>query len=157
MRKRNKSALISFCGQTRWFAHLWFIYCCYCCYCSCASHQPPTRRHWPKKKQSSSFFANPNKCRLPASSRSSAGDSGGEHATSSRCSKCDLRVLRFVDQRWSPDVDYMYFRNFMPNVDKMRAQLRSADGQCAFACQCTWTTVELGMPHGVGHWFVARS
>ena len=81
---------------------------------------------------------------------------GSLAATSSRCSKCDLRVLRFNDGRWASDVDYMFFRNFVPNVDKMKAKLRPADGQCSYACQCTWTTVELGMPHGVSHWFVAR-
>ena len=94
---------------------------------------------------------------LPTSvSASPAASLAGEHATGFRCSKCDMRVLRFADYRWAPDADYMFFRNFMPNVDKMRTKLQPDDGQCAFACQCTWVTEELGMPHGVSHWFVAR-
>ena len=37
-----------------------------------------------------------------------------------RCSKCDFRVVRFDDQRWSDSVDYMFFRNFMGNLAKLR-------------------------------------
>ena len=88
-------------------------------------------------------------------SSSSAGASD-EHATNFRCSKCDLRVLRFVEQQWMADADYMFFRNFMPNVSKLQAKLTPADGKCAFSCQCTWVTQDLGVPHGVNHWFVAR-
>ena len=37
-----------------------------------------------------------------------------------RCSKCDFKVVRFDDQRWSDSVDYMFFRNFMGNLAKLR-------------------------------------
>ena len=37
-----------------------------------------------------------------------------------RCSKCDFKVVRFDDQRWSDSVDYMFFRNFMGNLTKLR-------------------------------------
>lgn len=60
------------------------------------------------------------------------------------------------DHRWAADADYMFFRNFMPNVERLQEKLRPADGMCAYACQCSWTTVDLGMPHGVSHWFVSR-
>ena len=79
-----------------------------------------------------------------------------DHLTTCRCSRCDLCVLRFVDQQWTADVDYMFFRNFMPTVSKLQDKLRPADGKCAFSCQCTWVTQELGVSHGVSHWFLAR-
>jgi len=82
--------------------------------------------------------------------------SGSDTATGMRCSKCDLQVLCFDDHAWAADADYMFFRNFMPNVDKLRAKLRAKDGQRAYSCQCTWVTVETGAPHGVGSWFMAR-
>ena len=87
---------------------------------------------------------------------SSASPFLSDTATGYRCSKCDLRVLRFTDQQWAPDVDYMFLRNFMPNVDKLQAKLRARDGHCAYSCQCTWVTAELGLPHGVPHWFTCR-
>ena len=78
-------------------------------------------------------------------------------ATRMRCSKCDHKVLRFVEKQWAADADYMFFRNFMPNVDKLSAKLKPKDGYCAFSCQCQWTTVELGAPHGVSSWFATRN
>ena len=93
----------------------------------------------------------------PSASPSSATTSASEHATNLRCSKCDLRVLRFAEKRWEADVDYMFLRNHMPNVDKLLPKLRSRDGDCAYSCQCTWVTVELGAPHGVSHWFMTRA
>ena len=36
----------------------------------------------------------------------------------------------------------MFFRNFMPNTAKLRAQLQPQDGVAAYACQCSWCTVD---------------
>lgn len=60
-----------------------------------------------------------------------------------RCTKCDFRVATFPNQAWSPDVDYMFFRNNYPTEAKLAQQLRPAqgDGAWAYACQCSWTTV----------------
>ena len=80
----------------------------------------------------------------------------GEHVSGLRCSKCDFRVLRFVDSLWADDADYMFFRNHMPDVRKLQAKMQSRDGFCAYACQCSWASAELGAPHGVSHWFMAR-
>ena len=93
----------------------------------------------------------------PLGSAAGAFPSSSDTSTSIRCSKCDFAVLRFTDQKWAADADYMFFRNYMPNVDKLKAKLQDSDGQCALACQCSWVTVELGAPHGVGHWFQRRS
>ena len=42
-----------------------------------------------------------------------------------RCSKCDFKVMRFDDQRWSDSVDYMFFRNFMGELAKLRTRTRT--------------------------------
>lgn len=91
------------------------------------------------------------------SSRDGTGGGSGEHVSGYRCSKCDFKVLRFDDLSWASDVDYMFFRNYMPNVGKLQHKLKVADSRCAFACQCTWVTADLGSPHGVSHWFASRS
>lgn len=87
---------------------------------------------------------------------SSSGSSESRNATGLRCTKCDFRVLRFLDGAWSPDADYMFFRNFMPNIAKLETKLVPTDGGCAYACQCSWASAELGAPHGVANWFMAR-
>lgn len=117
---------------------------------------PPPRR--PSQPQPSPLPP-PSRVRsttLPSASPPSF-PSSADNATKMRCSKCDLQVLRFADERWTPDADYMFFRNFMPNVDKLRTKLVASDGYCAWSCQCTWTTVEQGAPHGVRHWFTSRN
>jgi hypothetical protein len=59
-----------------------------------------------------------------------------------RCTRCDFRVLRFVDRAWAESVDYMYFRNFMPDAARMLPMLPARPASDAFACQCLWATVE---------------
>ena len=103
--------------------------------------QPPQRKSAPPPRPQPATIA------APAVS--------SEHATSYRCSKCDFRVLRFDEQRWAPDADYMFLRNYMPDVAKLQTKLLPADSQCAQACQCTAVTIELGSSHGVSHWFLA--
>ena len=111
----------------------------------------------PRPAAAPSAYASPGSMPFPSSSSSGGGGSSGERTASGlRCSKCDFRVLRFHDSVWAGDVDYMFFRNFMPNVSKLEAKLSPSDGNCAFACQCAWASAELGMPTGVSHWFMAR-
>merc|ERR1711865_14602 len=84
---------------------------------------------------------------------SSADD---DNATNLRCRKCDFRVLRFTDHKWTSDVDYMFFRNFVPNTDKLRKKLQAADGWSAYACQCSWTSAEFGtLPQSLP-WFLSK-
>jgi hypothetical protein len=49
-----------------------------------------------------------------------------------------------------PSVDYMYFRNSVPNVEKLNTKLESPSGPgdglseyCAYCCQCSWTDVKV--------------
>ena len=61
-----------------------------------------------------------------------------------RCTKCDFQVLRVVDSKWADDAEYLFFRNYHPNLDKLRSKLVRAPGHCCYCCQCTWrSTAEL--------------
>ena len=74
-----------------------------------------------------------------------------------RCSKCDFKVIRFDDQRWSESVDYMFFRNFMGDLAKLQTKLQPQAGVAAHACQCSWCTVDswgAKVPHDF--WFRMR-
>ncbi|XP_042160579.1 protein C8orf37 homolog [Oncorhynchus tshawytscha] len=55
-----------------------------------------------------------------------------------RCISCDFRVAMFDDHEWDPSCDYLFFRNNMPDCQKLRAKLRRRKGARAYACQCSW-------------------
>eukprot|EP01135_Chromosphaera_perkinsii_P007834 Nk52_evm26s1020 gene=Nk52_evmTU26s1020 len=55
-----------------------------------------------------------------------------------RCTACDFDVVRFKDACWQKSVDYLFFRNNMPEVDKLKVKLKGAEGMMAYACQCKW-------------------
>lgn len=55
-----------------------------------------------------------------------------------RCTSCDFRVVTFDDHEWDASSDYLFFRNNMPDCQKLRARLRSRGGRRAYACQCSW-------------------
>ncbi|KAI8818784.1 retinal maintenance-domain-containing protein [Fimicolochytrium jonesii] len=46
-----------------------------------------------------------------------------------RCVKCDFRCLAFPDATWTPDTDYLFLRNNMPDVERMQEKLSEADGR----------------------------
>ena len=58
-----------------------------------------------------------------------------------RCLQCNFQVKTFLDVTWDHDVDYMFFRNNMPNDDKLSANLRAHVGAAAYCCQCSWDTL----------------
>mmetsp|Transcript_47178 Transcript_47178/g.102455 ORF Transcript_47178/g.102455 Transcript_47178/m.102455 type:complete len:175 (-) Transcript_47178:440-964(-) len=94
----------------------------------------------------------------PASSRSAdrhGSSLGGESRY--RCSKCDFKVLEFEDNVWDSTVDYMFFRNYVPNCEKLSTKLKPKEGKSALACQCAWASIEsfVGkVPHD--YWFKER-
>eukprot|EP00965_Chrysotila_dentata_P152999 5056691-Pleurochrysis_carterae.AAC.2 len=74
-----------------------------------------------------------------------------------RCSKCDFKVLEFEDNVWDSTVDYMFFRNYVPNCEKLSTKLKPKEGKSALACQCAWASIEsfVGkVPHD--YWFKER-
>lgn len=58
-----------------------------------------------------------------------------------RCTACDFEVLRFEDVRWSPEADYMFFRNHVPSRPKLSTLAIPARGCAAYCCQCSWVTI----------------
>ncbi|XP_053490227.1 cilia- and flagella-associated protein 418 isoform X2 [Ictalurus furcatus] len=55
-----------------------------------------------------------------------------------RCTSCDFRVIMFDDQEWDSSCDYLFFRNNMPDSNKLRVKLKRRQGARAYACQCSW-------------------
>ncbi|KAM9852459.1 cilia- and flagella-associated protein 418 [Aulostomus maculatus] len=55
-----------------------------------------------------------------------------------RCTSCDFRVLTFDDREWDSSCDYLFFRNNMPDRQRLGAKLRRRGGVRAYACQCSW-------------------
>ena len=118
---------------------------------------PPARQPVSMGVKPSAPVPSPGALAFPGSSSGGGSSGSGQrNATGMRCTKCDFKVLRFLDSAWSSDADYMFFRNFMPNVAKLEAKLVPSDGSCAYACQCSWSSAELGEPHNVSNWFMAR-
>ncbi|XP_063054015.1 cilia- and flagella-associated protein 418 isoform X2 [Engraulis encrasicolus] len=57
-----------------------------------------------------------------------------------RCISCDFRIASFDDYEWDSTCDYLFFRNNMPDCQRLRAKLRRCKGARAYACQCSWHT-----------------
>jgi hypothetical protein len=62
------------------------------------------------------------------------------------CTKCDFQVLRIENYVWGSGVEYMFFRNNYPNVQKLRPQLVPRKDCCAYCCQCSWKSAESAAP-----------
>jgi len=59
-----------------------------------------------------------------------------------RCYNCDFKVEMFDHYRWSPDTDYLFLRNNMPDFSKLQSRLLSRRSSRAYACQCQWTNAQ---------------
>ncbi|KAJ1459850.1 C8orf37 protein, partial [Pelagophyceae sp. CCMP2097] len=55
-----------------------------------------------------------------------------------RCTKCDFDVLQIPQRAWAADVNYLFLRNFSPDVSRLEAKLVVADASTAYCCQCAW-------------------
>ncbi|XP_060778321.1 cilia- and flagella-associated protein 418 isoform X2 [Neoarius graeffei] len=58
-----------------------------------------------------------------------------------RCTSCDFHVVMFDDQEWDSSCDYLFFRNNMPDCNKLQVKLKRKKGSRAYACQCSWHSV----------------
>ncbi|XP_036731371.1 cilia- and flagella-associated protein 418 [Manis pentadactyla] len=59
-----------------------------------------------------------------------------------RCVACDFWVVSYDDSVWDKSCDYLFFRNNMPEFHKLKTKLVKKKGTRAYACQCSWRTVE---------------
>ena len=57
------------------------------------------------------------------------------------CLACNLPVLAMDNVQWDETTDYLFLRNNVPNIDKLRAKLKMKKGCRAYACQCQWRNV----------------
>ncbi|XP_038664909.1 protein C8orf37 homolog isoform X3 [Scyliorhinus canicula] len=59
-----------------------------------------------------------------------------------RCTTCDFRVITLDDYEWNKSCDYLFFRNNMPDLDKLKVKTLSRIGTRAYACQCSWRSIQ---------------
>lgn len=59
-----------------------------------------------------------------------------------RCISCDFWVVSYNDYMWDKSCDYLFFRNNMPEFHKLKIKLVKKKGTRAYACQCSWRTIE---------------
>ena len=58
------------------------------------------------------------------------------------CLKCMCEVVRFENVAWSRDADYIFFRNFWPDADRLCEKMKPKEGFAAYCCQCAWANAE---------------
>ncbi|XP_067886916.1 cilia- and flagella-associated protein 418 [Heterodontus francisci] len=58
-----------------------------------------------------------------------------------RCTTCDFRVIALDDYEWNKSCDYFFFRNNMPDLNKLKVKTLSKRGARAYACQCSWRSI----------------
>ncbi|CAM2106866.1 unnamed protein product [Caretta caretta] len=58
-----------------------------------------------------------------------------------RCTACDFHVSHYNDYQWDKSCDYLFFRNNMPELSKLRAKMIKKKGSRAYACQCSWRSI----------------
>uniref|UniRef100_A0A4W3H8M7 Cilia- and flagella-associated protein 418 n=1 Tax=Callorhinchus milii TaxID=7868 RepID=A0A4W3H8M7_CALMI len=59
-----------------------------------------------------------------------------------RCTACDFKVVTIDDYEWDKSCDYLFFRNNMPDLNKLKGKLLKRRGGRAYACQCTWRSIQ---------------
>ncbi|CAL1535671.1 unnamed protein product [Lymnaea stagnalis] len=59
-----------------------------------------------------------------------------------RCTSCDFRVCFFDNLSWSKDTDYLFLRNNVPELQKLKSKLSRKKGCRAYCCQCSWRNVQ---------------
>jgi len=63
-----------------------------------------------------------------------------------RCTSCDFNCIYFNDYEWTNNVDYLFFRNHVPNTEKLLQELKPKKGYTSICCQCSWITVNKTIP-----------
>ncbi|XP_046842239.1 cilia- and flagella-associated protein 418-like isoform X2 [Xenia sp. Carnegie-2017] len=58
-----------------------------------------------------------------------------------RCTACDFQVFSFDDYKWHSSCDYLFFRNNIPDFEKLKVNLIQKRGSRAYACQCSWRSI----------------
>jgi hypothetical protein len=91
--------------------------------------------------ESSTRIGDEKTCTIPLGSLCIGGTTQRRAATHLRCTKCSFKVVRLLDVRWTQSADYLWFRNFAPDAEKLRERTELALGFAAYACQCSWQSI----------------
>mmetsp|Transcript_97611 Transcript_97611/g.209440 ORF Transcript_97611/g.209440 Transcript_97611/m.209440 type:complete len:215 (+) Transcript_97611:114-758(+) len=65
-------------------------------------------------------------------------------STELQCLGCDFQVILFRSATWSPQAEYLFFRNYYPEDHKLREMLVASPHHDAYCCQCTWKSSPIG-------------
>ncbi|XP_072169601.1 cilia- and flagella-associated protein 418-like [Diadema setosum] len=68
-----------------------------------------------------------------------------------RCTSCDFRIVCYDDLEWDASCNYLFLRNNVPDLQKLRAKLKKRKGCRAYACQCSWRSVKAQMDLSEDH------
>lgn len=70
-----------------------------------------------------------------------------------RCTACDFEVMKFDHKIWNTEnsdsissgddciVDYMFFRNFFPNRERLDTRTHIFQNAASYCCQCSWISL----------------
>ena len=57
-----------------------------------------------------------------------------------RCTKCHFVVCQIQDYQWIQNVDYLFFRSYTPELNKLMKKLEYKKDAISYCCQCQWYT-----------------
>lgn len=57
------------------------------------------------------------------------------------CTKCDIDVKIFIGFYWENNVDYIFFRSYYDDIDKLKLKLIKSANHISYSCQCQWLTL----------------
>ncbi|KAK5665177.1 hypothetical protein BDV3_000518 [Batrachochytrium dendrobatidis] len=63
-----------------------------------------------------------------------------------RCIKCDFQCQTFTNKEWNGQCDYLFFRNYMPDKQRLSVNLDSKAGVRSYCCQCSWISLTKNTP-----------
>ncbi|XP_077982997.1 cilia- and flagella-associated protein 418-like [Glandiceps talaboti] len=112
----------------------------------CDVPEPPEKIEV-EKKRSASFNSNQDKKCYPVYLGGSNSSLGPATTMSQRacdrlrCTDCDFRVVMYDNYEWQSSCDYLFFRNNVPDFNKLSAKLNKKKGCRAYACQCKWRSI----------------
>ena len=59
-----------------------------------------------------------------------------------RCTNCDRKVSIYYGFSFAKDCDYLFFRNFSMDLEKIRKKLGKNEKFTAYHCQCSWISTD---------------
>ena len=62
------------------------------------------------------------------------------------CKRCDIYVKHYKDKKWTENIDYLFFRSYFGNFEKIKEKLIECKGSLAFHCGCIGVSIKTPRP-----------